>query len=219
MAAKRETVTIVRKAKVDKLKPTAGATAEFSVKRCFVLPRASQESGAGWVQVAGFTVIAPAAVTATAPQARRLRDHRARLQGGHLMADRPPPKMGPGRRVVFRPDHSQGTGFGGLMRSDQIRDVTEEVAHDIAARAKMLAPRRKSGIPPDGTAMADQFKVKRDAGVLKVSGNIRVKVEVFNSARSAAPNEFGGKRNARHRMLGRAGAEFGDFKPDGGPDS
>lgn len=133
------------------------------------------------------------------------------------MTERPPPRMGPGRRVVFRPDHSQATGMGGLLRSDQIRDVTVEVAHDIAKRAGELAPRRKSrGNVPEGTAMADNFKVKRDAGVIKVSGNVRVKVEVYNEKPSAAPNEFGSQRNKRHRMLGRAGAEFGDFKPEGG---
>lgn len=133
------------------------------------------------------------------------------------MAGRPPPKMGPGRRVVFRPDHSKDTGFGGFILSDQVRDATNEVAEDIAVLAKELAPRRKSGVVPDGTAMADRFKVKRDAGTIKVSGNIRVKVEVYNEAASAAPNEFGNKRNHRYRMLGRAGAAFGDFKPEGGP--
>lgn len=134
-----------------------------------------------------------------------------------MALDRPPPKMGPGRRVVFRPDHSKATGFGGFILSEQVRDVTEEVAHDIAQRAGQLAPRRKSGVTPDGAAMADQFKVKREAGTIKVKGNIRVKVEVYNSARSAAPMEFGNTHTkTRHRMLGRAGAEFGDFKPDGG---
>ncbi len=59
MAAKRETVTVVRKPKVDKLKPTAGAAVEIPVKRCVVLPRASNETDGGWVQVSGFTVIAP----------------------------------------------------------------------------------------------------------------------------------------------------------------
>lgn len=133
------------------------------------------------------------------------------------MAERPPPAMGPGRRVVFRPDHSRATGFGGFILSDGVRDVTEEVARDIAALARQYAPRRKDrGRVPDGTSMADRFEVKRDAGTLRVKGNLRVKVEVFNSAPSAAPNEFGGKRNTRHRMLGRAGAAFGDFKPDGG---
>jgi hypothetical protein len=135
------------------------------------------------------------------------------------MSLRPPPKMGPGRRVVFRPDHSKDNGFGGFILSDQVRDVTEEVAKDIAALAKQYAPRRKAGIVPDGTAMADRFKVKKDAGTIKVAGNIRVKVEVFNEAASAAPNEFGNKRNKRYRMLGRAGAAFGDFKPEGGLDA
>lgn len=133
------------------------------------------------------------------------------------MSLRPPPKMGPGRRVVFRPDHSKDTGFGGFILSDQVRDVTEEVAKDIAELAGVLAPRRKDrGNVPDGTAMADRFKVNREAGTIKVSRNVRVKVEVFNEAPSAAPNEFGNKHNTRHRMLGRAGAAFGDFKPEGG---
>jgi hypothetical protein len=106
--------------------------------------------------------------------------------------------------------------FGEFMRSEQMRDVTAEVANDIADEAKRLAPRRKAGSSPDGTAMADQFKVDRAAGTLRVAGNVRVMVNVYNSARSAAPNEFGSRRNKRHRMLGRAGARFGDFKPDGG---
>lgn len=129
------------------------------------------------------------------------------------MAEQPPPIMGPGRRAVFRPDHKS---FGRFIRSDQMREVTAEVARDIASKARDLAPRRKHGDVPEGVAMADRFEVNREAGYIKVAGNIRVKVEVYNSARSAAPNEFGGKRNARHRMLGRAGAAFGDFKPRGG---
>jgi hypothetical protein len=118
------------------------------------------------------------------------------------------------RRVRFVPDHKS---FGQFILSDQVRDVTAEVASDIAQRARTLAPRRKSrGNVPDGTAMADQFRVNKEAGVIKVAGNVRVKVEVFNEARSAAPNEFGSSHNKRHRMLGRAGAEYGDFKPEGG---
>ena len=125
--------------------------------------------------------------------------------------------MGPGRRVVFRPDHSKDTGFGGFILSDQVRDPVEEVCEDIAKLAGKFAPRRKDrGVVPEGTAMADRFCVNREAGTLKVSGNVRVKVEVYNEAPSAAPNEFGGPRNTRHRMLGRAGAAFGDFKPEGG---
>lgn len=125
-----------------------------------------------------------------------------------------PPRMPPGRRVIFKPDHKS---FGEFILSEQVRDVTTDVAQDIADLAGQLAPRRKHGQAPDGTSMADRFEVKREAGTIKVGRNVRVKVEVFNSARSAAPNEFGGRRNKRHRMLGRAGATFGDFKPDGGP--
>lgn len=133
---------------------------------------------------------------------------------GEMTSAGPAPAMGPGRRVVFRPDH---TDFGKFILSDQVRDAVAEVAHDIANRAGELAPRRKSrGRVPDGAAMADRFKVNKAAGVIKVERNVRVKVEVWNDARSAAPNEFGSKNNTRHRMLGRAGAEFGDFKPDGG---
>ena len=127
-----------------------------------------------------------------------------------------PPRFGPGHRVVYRPDHKS---FGEFMRSDQMRDPTEEAANDVADVAGQLAPRRKDrGIVPEGTAMADQFRVNREAGFIKVSGNVRVKAEVFNEAPSAAPNEFGNKRNKRYRMLGRAGATVGEFKPTGGPE-
>lgn len=118
------------------------------------------------------------------------------------------------RRVRFVADHKS---FGEFILSDQMRDVTAEVAGDIADRARDLAPRRKSrGNVPDSVAMADRFEVNKEAGILVVAGNPRVKVEIFNEAPSAAPNEFGSKRNKRHRMLGRAGAAYGDFKPDGG---
>lgn len=119
-----------------------------------------------------------------------------------------------GQRVKYVPNHRS---FGAFIKSDQMRDVTEEVAQDIAARAADLSPTSKRGGDQDGRRMKDQFEVVRNAGFIKVSGNLRVLVEVVNGARSAAPNEFGTKRTKRHRMLGRAGAEFGDFKPEGGP--
>ena len=118
------------------------------------------------------------------------------------------------RRVRYVPDHKS---FGEFMLSDQMRDVTVRVCFDISQTARRLAPKRKDrGKVPDGTQMADRFRINKDAGILVVAGNPRVKVEVFNEARSAAPNEFGSKRNKRYRMLGRAGAAHGDFKPDGG---
>jgi len=61
MAAGKETVRIIRKAKVDKLKPASGPAQEFDIKRCHVIPRASREAEQGWVQISGYTVIAPGA--------------------------------------------------------------------------------------------------------------------------------------------------------------
>lgn len=120
----------------------------------------------------------------------------------------------PGQRTKYVPNHRS---FGAFMRSDQMRDVTEEVAEDIAAEAKRLSPISKRGGDQEGRRMRDRFKIERNAGLLKVGGNLRVRVIVSNDARSAAPNEFGTRKNKRHRMLGRAGAKFGDFKPEGGP--
>ena len=126
------------------------------------------------------------------------------------------------RNAWYKENHES---FGAFILSEGMRDVTAEVAHDIAALARRYAPRRRSGVTPDGAAMADQFRVNREAGTFRIDKYTRVMVEVFNSARSAAPNEFGvtdgtvgedgdPTRNKRHRMLGRAGAAFGDFKPD-----
>ena len=125
------------------------------------------------------------------------------------------PRMGR-RRVVYVPNHPS---FGAFIKSDQVRDPTAEVAEDIAATAKNLSPESSRGGDQEGRRMKDQFKVVKQAGFMKVSGNIRIKVEVVNNARSAAPNEFGTRKNKRHRMLGRAGALFGDFKPEGGPNA
>lgn len=114
--------------------------------------------------------------------------------------------------VWFEPDH---VSFGEFIMSDQMRDPVTEVAQDIAGLAARLAPRDST---PDGTPMADQFRVNRNAGAIRVNErypSLRVKVEVFNSDQAAAPNEFGGRggaKNKRHRMLGRAGAAYGDFK-------
>jgi hypothetical protein len=54
-----ETVTVVRKAKVDRLKPVAGPLQEFDIEKCSVIPRASNEAEGGWVQIDGYTVVAP----------------------------------------------------------------------------------------------------------------------------------------------------------------
>lgn len=122
------------------------------------------------------------------------------------------PRMG-GRRQVYVANNAS---FGDFILSDQMRDVTSEVAEDIAVAAKSLSPQSSRGGDQEGRRMRDRFEVIKNAGVMMVGGNLRVMVEVENNARSAAPNEFGTKKNARHRMLGRAGAMFGDFKPETG---
>lgn len=124
------------------------------------------------------------------------------------------PRMLPGERVRYVPNHRS---FGAFIKSDQMRDPTAEVAQDIALLAREFSPVSKRGGKQEGVRMRDQFRVIKEAGFIKVNRNIRVLVEIVNDARSAAPNEFGTRRNKRHRMLGRAGAAFGDFKPEGGP--
>lgn len=122
-----------------------------------------------------------------------------------------------GRRTVYVANNAS---FGDFMCSDQVRDPTAEVAEDIAAAAKGFSPVSKRGGTQDGRRMRDRFEVEKNAGFIKVGTrhrNRRVLVLVSNNARSAAPNEFGTRRTRRHRMLGRAGALFGDFKPEGGP--
>lgn len=54
-----ETVTVVRKPRVDKLKPTPAVEERFDIEKCIVWPRASHEEGKGWVQIEGYNVFAP----------------------------------------------------------------------------------------------------------------------------------------------------------------
>jgi hypothetical protein len=81
VAAKRETVVVVRKPKVDKLKPASGPTAEIPVPKCYVLPRANQEEGGGWIQVSGYTVIAPVGSDIRADDQIRIRGELYAVEG------------------------------------------------------------------------------------------------------------------------------------------
>ncbi len=125
------------------------------------------------------------------------------------MADRPPPRMGPGRRVVYRPDHSQAGGIGGLLRSKQIRQVVGVAARNVAAHAARLTDRSDG----PGPHLADNYKIDYDAGLVKVSGNLRVNVEVYNDLPHAGIEEFGNETRAGKRMLGRAGSIVGEYHP------
>lgn len=130
----------------------------------------------------------------------------------------------PGQRAKYVPNHPS---FGAFMRSDQMRDVTVDVAKDIAALARAnvrehqrdISDHRSDDRPSSGLheRVRAGFKVKRAAGLMKVAGNLRVRVDVVNDAEGSALLEFGARGLPRQRMLGRAGAAFGDFKPEGGP--
>lgn len=117
------------------------------------------------------------------------------------------------RRVVYVPDHES---FGKFMLSQQVRKPVAEVAAKISELAGQLAPRRKARgvVPEDAQTLASSFKVKVEAGVITVNDAFpapRVKVEVYNEQRAAAPMEFGNQHVSGHRMLGRAGAQYGDL--------
>jgi hypothetical protein len=135
---------------------------------------------------------------------------------GDIPADwdsRPAPKgFNRGVYARFRPDHKS---FGKFILSEGMRDVTAEVAGDIMLLAKANTPRsaahrtgRKKGTPH----MQDLYRVVREAGVIKVDKALRVKVEVVNDDPESALVEFGSAHNKRRRMLGSAGAAFGDYK-------
>jgi hypothetical protein len=74
MAAVRETVTVVRTPKVDRLKPSpAAAPAEHDLERCVILPRQAYELDRGWVQVDGYDIFAKAGSDVEAKDQLRVR--------------------------------------------------------------------------------------------------------------------------------------------------
>jgi hypothetical protein len=117
------------------------------------------------------------------------------------------------RRIRYVMDNDS---FGEFIMSERMRGVVAEVAADIAKTAKRLANKDNSS-KRRVHHYADMFQVNREAGAIKVDRALRVKVEVYNPDPVALYNEFGNVKSKRHRTLGRAGAIFGDFKPEGGP--
>lgn len=110
------------------------------------------------------------------------------------------------RSVWYKPNHRS---FGLFMRSDQMRDATAEVANDIAAEAATTIPPTRGRAKKRATNIS--YKVKRNAGTVRVSGNVRVSVEVIGRGTGAERAEFGGQGGQRYRNLAKAGAKFGDF--------
>ena len=131
------------------------------------------------------------------------------IEGGIPATARP--RFPKGVHVFYKPNHRS---FGAFMKSEQMRRVTVRVAMDIARVAQARTPSEKPGAEEHTglhQRVKDGFRVKREAGLLKVGGNLRVKVEVFNVAEEAPLVEFGTFGVPRQRMLGEAGALFGDF--------
>jgi len=128
------------------------------------------------------------------------------------------PRMRKGETTRYVPNHPS---FGAFIRSDQVRDPVAEVAQDIAALAGTNVRDQSGKEISRSRGLHDRvragFKVKRNGGLIKVAGNLRVRVLVENNVDGSALLEFGARGLPRQRMLGRAGAEFGDFKPEGGP--
>lgn len=114
-------------------------------------------------------------------------------------------------KATYREDRKS---FGAFILSEGMRSVTYDVTKDIAAAARANAPR---GDEDDGSHHADKYVAIREAGTLKVERNLRVMCKVVNDDPIALMNEFGNINTKRERTLGRTGALFGDFKPEGGP--
>lgn len=135
------------------------------------------------------------------------------------MAEIRPPKMGPGRRVVFRPNHSYKDGFGGFATSDEVRDVVTEVAGDMKD-AIAAASSRSEG---PGPHMADRWRVRKQAGQRILIGktghrNRRVRVDIYNRDIAAAAQEFGFRGHERTRVMMRIAGQYGDFHDHGEAD-
>lgn len=121
------------------------------------------------------------------------------------------PRMRRGLRSKYVPNHRS---FGAFIRSEQMRDVTEEVAKDVMLDANATAPPPTEGTDPDRVGAA--YKVTRQGGLIKVSGNLRVRVLVESLADdgAAARAEFGHNAGeGRYRHLANVGSRHGQWKP------
>lgn len=114
-----------------------------------------------------------------------------------------------GRRVWYKPNNRS---FGLFIKSDQMRDATYEVARDVAVAATASFPAPSPNTPADA-ATPPEYRVKREAGQIKVGRNIRVRVLIEASGPAATRAEFGHRGSARYRTLASAASRFGDWKP------
>ena len=110
--------------------------------------------------------------------------------------------------MSYVPDHAS---FGAFMLSGQMKAPVKEVASAIMEYAVVLTPRGKAS--KIGSHLADSYS--KHASTAVVNGEPRVSYVITNDSEYAAAWEFGSITTARRRMLGRAGAAFGDLKPEG----
>jgi hypothetical protein len=113
-------------------------------------------------------------------------------------------RFAPGQRAKYVPNHRSMRGF---LRSEQMRDVTAEVARAIAAVATATQPEPSEDPEKQGLT----YTVKREGGFVKIGGNIRVAVVIDGTGDGVERAEFGTRGEKRFRNLARAGAKFGDL--------
>lgn len=106
----------------------------------------------------------------------------------------------------YKPNHKS---FGRFILSDQARKPAIEAARRIAARAAETAPKQTG-------RLAAGYKVNDKTAPVVVGGNPRVGAEVYNSEPHAAAHEFGNARTRKKRILGKAGAAFGEARGEPG---
>lgn len=116
-----------------------------------------------------------------------------------------PPKPKGSGRAWYRPNHRS---FGAFMKSEQMRDVTAEVAEDIGQLAAATQP-APSETDPERTGST--YTVQRESGLVKVAGNLRVRVDINGDGPGVERAEFGGSRWTRFRTLAAAASKFGDW--------
>ena len=76
-----ETITVVRKPRADRLKPTPSEEQRFDITGCIIWPRVAQEQDGGWVQISGLNVFAPPGADVVAEDSVIARGERYSVKG------------------------------------------------------------------------------------------------------------------------------------------
>lgn len=107
-------------------------------------------------------------------------------------------------RVQYKPDHE---GMAAFMLSEQARKPVVEAAKDMVAVLRETVHRSNGDGGADGH-LADSYKVNRHSEPVSMGGNLRVGAEVYSEHPAAAPEEFGGRRNAARNWLSNVGSHW-----------